>query len=411
MCSPRLSVPSVYDFWQVSHAVIPAPTLLLSVGACLPPCLTPNVTCPQDENLAPSATSVCTMPKDVITCKELVKRLKRTPAKVTLPLVRHLVMEAHFDSTEDLRDLDQVLPNHSQLTITTRGPNSKAHLQVHTGCVQHSVSECCLALRQCTNARILQLDLTHNKGWVGPQVVLEGSECHFDQLPPSLTDLRSNVRTDGLLNISGFMSRVRALTVTSNGFPCNSLPELLKLVPLLQEFTLSGYVPIELMWNGKSTSTVELCKFKNRLLGGFQLDCDSVFLSGPIEHVHALMTWLRPLRSTTSCEIDLDGTVRDPMCFEPLARVCPVLRQLSLRDESSCCIPVTDAAVLTPLLGISKLEILELQMNLAFTSTSLFDFCASMPALTNLRCTPIDGFSLGDVMAELIFEGHAVKIN
>ncbi|MEW5319485.1 MAG: hypothetical protein WDW38_010634 [Sanguina aurantia] len=367
--------------------------------------------------------------KHTLTCKELCKRVARSkpPHTACFPEVTHLTVEAIHDPIDSMPDLHDVLPNLHQLTVTTRGPLSKQHVVVYADDVQRCVQHCCDALGDCENVRVLQLVLTDEEGWMGSEVVLENCS-YLDGLPPSLDDLRCDVRMEGLLEATEFVSRVRALTVVAGEecCLCDTLPELLRLAPLLQEFTVSDSFEMELMWGNDAdpedarakVSVAEVCEIKRRLLGGFQLRCEGVTLAGPIEQVHALMSWLSPLLDTTHCSIDFAGTVVNPMCLDQVARVCPALTSLSLADSSSKARAAeleaagkTDVGVLMPLVGMWQLDTLIIGMTLEFTNTSLVNLCGCLPALSSLHCPPCDSVCCATVMQQLAARGRRVKIN
>ncbi|MEW5319486.1 MAG: hypothetical protein WDW38_010635 [Sanguina aurantia] len=227
-----------------------------------------------------------------LTCKELCKRVARSkpPHSACSPEVTHLTVEAIHDFIDSMPDLAQALPNLIQLTVTTRGPLCKQHT-LYESDVEHCVQCCCWAIRHCKAVRVLQLDLSEGYEWGLCEVVLEDFNRHLDVLPPSLDEIRSDARMEGLQKATGFMSRVRVLNlnVEESSFPCNDLPELLRMAPLLQEFTVTrGQFHMEMMWSEDARiSVAEVCDIKRRLLGGFKLGCEDVTFGGAIEQLWA----------------------------------------------------------------------------------------------------------------------------
>lgn len=271
--------------------------------------------------------------------------------------------------------------------------------------MREHIETACQLVRACTKLVSLELD---------SEKKLDTLDCPretWELLPASLKEWHCNLDFPHMLEAASFMGRLRALSVGK--LPSNKVQALLKLAPLLKQLSVaeeSTRTNVELMW-GQDTTASDLCNLKARLLNGFSLDCLEVGMSGPSEAVRDILTWHSPLEHTRVCFINLPASMHSLDCLAQLARVCPKITELYIRDASDWEeAPWMDKSIITPVLGCKLLDELEIDVSVAFTDADLFDLCMGLPALRALFCRKSEGVDFDNVMVLLGAEGRDVGI-
>lgn len=246
------------------------------------------------------------------------------------PRLKSLKIDAIQTQLKALRHIDQALPNLTHFILHNRGPLDTEHWHGYYSNMRRYVDSCCLLLTKCKELKVLQLDLWAEHRFTGPELVIECSKHVWDNLPPSLEELRCDVELRGILACLGLVSRVRVMHLADIA-DCR-LPELMMLAPCLEKLTVEHGQKVEVMWKHENISWSELSVLKARLLDGFWLSCDSVSFTGSSVAVRDMMTWLPPLHDTTYCDVVFTDTVHDLDLLDQLARVFPVVVHLSFVD-------------------------------------------------------------------------------
>lgn len=72
--------------------------------------------------------------------------------------------------------------------------------------------------------------------------------------------------------------------------------------------------------------------------------------------------------------------------------------------------PVIDEGFLTPLVGCTRLNKLEVCLHLKYTHAGLVGLCMSLPVLCRLAIIPCHNVPIAGVMAELLQQGRQVEV-
>lgn len=249
------------------------------------------------------------------------------------PRLQSLKVEALNTRLSSLKNIHQVLPSLAHFTVSNRGPVNKQHCICYLDDIRSYVDSCCGIICDCSDIKILQLDLWVKHEWLGSEVVIECSKSVWDCLPPSLDELRCDVELRDIQEMSVFMSRVRVLQLVDIAY-CE-LPELMKIAPCLEKLTVEQGQAVDMMWSDESVSPAELSNLKERLLNGFQLNCERVCFTGSSIAIKDVMSWLSPLKGTTHCDVEYTDSVHDLAILEELTRVCPNVKRLKIVDDSA----------------------------------------------------------------------------
>lgn len=271
--------------------------------------------------------------------------------------------------TEALQDLSRHLPHLTHLKL--RGEYSRS---INYGtCLSAALAH----LHACAKLTVLDVD-------VGGSTIRIDRQEPWDLLPASLREFCCR---DPLLTVMSpaFCARLKRLTLWTI---CDqSLEELLRKCPLLQELTVQWRFSVELLCKAHKGDHGGELYLKERFESGFRLCCPCVRLSGPVQVVRDVLEWLPPLLSVNTCNMGLSGESHVE-CLQQIARVFPSIESLSLdandvRDDASVSI---DVQVLSALAECDFLRELHFWVKLRGLSTTwLVDLCQSVPTLKVLR--------------------------
>lgn len=252
----------------------------------------------------------------------------------------------------------------------------------------HYVSDALDLLHGCSNLTALHLELGFMRWPRSNSLKTDRVDikcAQWDSCWPSLDEFLCDVditNVQDLLAVSGFMSRVRSLTLRA--LPFNSLPTLLLAAPLLEKFVLIGKTPVNLMWQ-EGIKRTELEGLKARFPTGFQLDCEDVSMLGTCWDMLKSMVRLCPLVNTLRGTFVLRGGVLGSEFLDCLPQHCPALMSLDIKSEPG--VPASlqsEEGILASLARLTSLRTLNLDLQIRFTTAGIIRLCESLPGLYKL---------------------------
>lgn len=326
------------------------------------------------------------------------------------PLLADLTVDLLRVPIDALRGLAQHLPAITSITLASwgldiwEGDRDRAALQAY-------VDAALLEVKPCVKLAVLRIDLPDT-------VTLTCPSTLWEQLPMTLRHFECQckvTRSSGFTRLTG---RVPSLTVAEP--PFLDLHTLLRNSPPLERLevitnntdewdtiTLACSRAEDLPWG-------QICPLKQRLLARhFSLKCFDLCLSGTVQEVQEVLSWLPRFADVHSITVVFRGGTMAP-CLGRLPHLFGGVGLDEIRleghvDQSD--LPDMDAGFFAPLAGMAELSSLDLScVGMTLTVPGLVQLCMTLPDLEELTGPLSEGFIRSEVRSALLDLGRKISV-
>lgn len=141
-------------------------------------------------------------------------------------------------------------------------------------------------------------------------------------------------------HMSNFARKLKIISMPES--PGRDLLTILQRSNSLQQLTISGVSPVQLLWDvwveGQwdadakcpAVYVEEVASYKAHLQRGFQLCCSHVSMHGTLSNIQSLVGWMAPLQHTTHCVVRSAEGVTEDEWREILQPLMPALVNLTV---------------------------------------------------------------------------------
>lgn len=229
-------------------------------------------------------------------------------------------------------------------------------------------------------------------------------------LPASLHVLKLDMEIGSLFLAPALLGNAVYLSLrSSQGFSPNGQPtNLLDIFDMAPNLTCLLFPPGSGINVDLGMHPDSLTSFKQHILDGFSIRCDSFTLKGSCASIENLLQWCPVSRAPNTLTLSFVDSPHSgaetgaylSKIMHGVLRVAPQITDLKLVSDVLS-VPVDDIRFLEPLMQFKSLKSLGVWFRFYFGSQSLMNLFKRVPSLCSVACLVHDATTIGEVIAQM----------